>query len=150
MPVRILTSVDLPAPFSPTSAVTCPAATSRRPSASAWIAPKDLRRPSTDSSMKRCSGDCSRLASEHLGEAVDVRLVEAVGRRHRRLAIGADLDLAHAPGIDRLARLARGLTLDQAIGQIGDGVAEVDGIPDGEGLGRPALDMALHFRGQAE
>ena len=40
-------SVDLPAPFSPTTAWTVPAATTRSTPARAWIPPYDLRRPVT-------------------------------------------------------------------------------------------------------
>ena len=42
MPARILSSVDLPAPFSPTSACASPSATSKLTPRSALTAPKDL------------------------------------------------------------------------------------------------------------
>src|SRR5687767_5041995 len=45
-PARILSSVDLPAPFSPTSAWALPAATSKLTPVSALMAPKDLWMPS--------------------------------------------------------------------------------------------------------
>src|SRR5674476_1011697 len=44
-PARILTSVDLPAPLSPTSATTSPATTSRSTSVRALTDPKDLEMP---------------------------------------------------------------------------------------------------------
>ncbi len=44
-PVRQRTSVDLPAPLSPRSAVTSPGASFRSTPWSAWTAPKDLRSP---------------------------------------------------------------------------------------------------------
>src|ERR1700674_5851979 len=44
-PARILTSVDLPAPLSPTNATTSPARTSRSMSVSAATAPKRLETP---------------------------------------------------------------------------------------------------------
>ena len=44
-PARILTSVLLPAPFSPTSAWTSPARRSSETSSSAWVAPEALRDP---------------------------------------------------------------------------------------------------------
>jgi hypothetical protein len=42
IPATHLTSVDLPAPLSPTSAVTSPARTDRSTSCSTWTAPKLL------------------------------------------------------------------------------------------------------------
>src|SRR4051794_17995913 len=49
-PARILISVDLPAPFSPKSAVTAPAARSRSTASSASVPPKRFVRPRTSSS----------------------------------------------------------------------------------------------------
>src|SRR5436309_98752 len=45
MPAMHLMSVDLPAPLSPTSAITSPAATSKSTSVSAWTEPKLFDRP---------------------------------------------------------------------------------------------------------
>src|ERR1044072_2646575 len=49
-----LINVDLPAPLSPTSAVTSPARTSRSTSRRTWTAPKLLLIPRRDSSGSRC------------------------------------------------------------------------------------------------
>src|SRR5690242_9373968 len=102
MPVRILTSVDLPAPFSPTSAVVSPARSVRPTSCKARTPGKDLLTPDSDSTgaagsmvrmgefwvtaagrrshekkgaSARRDGGAMRQ-SEHLGEFLDVRLVE--------------------------------------------------------------------------
>src|ERR671912_1990165 len=45
MPVMILIRVDLPAPFSPTSAWTSPGASARDTPSSAWVAPKRFAMP---------------------------------------------------------------------------------------------------------
>src|SRR5215203_2056452 len=46
-PARIFIRVDLPAPFSPTTACTVPASTARSTPTRAWIPPYALRRPVT-------------------------------------------------------------------------------------------------------
>ena len=51
----ILTSVDLPAPFSPTSACTPPGVTSKVTSLSAREGPKDLLSPTTRNAGSRTS-----------------------------------------------------------------------------------------------
>src|ERR671924_408921 len=48
MPAIVFTSVDFPAPLSPTSATTSPAWTSKSTSLSAWTGPKLLLTPSRD------------------------------------------------------------------------------------------------------
>src|ERR1043165_1682913 len=45
MPATVLTRVDLPAPLSPTSAITSPVRTSKSTSASAWTDPNDFEIP---------------------------------------------------------------------------------------------------------
>src|SRR5207248_8734387 len=55
MPEMVLISVDLPAPLSPTIAVTCPAGTSRSMSASARTGPKFLPMPRRLSSGGSCA-----------------------------------------------------------------------------------------------
>src|SRR5438445_7585639 len=45
MPATHLISVDLPAPLSPTRAMTSPARTSKSTSVSAWTEPKDFEMP---------------------------------------------------------------------------------------------------------
>jgi hypothetical protein len=64
--------------------------------------------------------------------------------------LSSDLDLAHAAGFDFGARLAGRVTLDEVIGDLRCGVAEVDRVPDGEFLRRARLDRTGHFRRQAE
>src|SRR5438046_6603707 len=49
MPATHLISVDLPAPLSPTSAITSPLRTSRSTSVSAWTEPNDLETPRSSS-----------------------------------------------------------------------------------------------------
>src|SRR5437868_1828509 len=49
MPAMHLISVDLPAPLSPTSAITSPARTSKSTSLSAWTEPKLLEMPRNSS-----------------------------------------------------------------------------------------------------
>src|SRR5207253_2080774 len=53
MPATHLISVDLPAPLSPTSAITSPARTSKSTSVSAWTDPNDFETPR--SSRRGCS-----------------------------------------------------------------------------------------------
>ena len=62
-PAMILISVDLPAPFSPRSAWTSPAATSRWTSSSTTASPYVLRTPSTD----RMLGTRGMLEGLHIG-----------------------------------------------------------------------------------
>src|SRR4051795_2152961 len=120
-PARILISVDLPAPFSPKSAVTAPAARSRSTASSASVPPKRLVRPRTSSSG--ADGMASLLLhAPHrqvpVGEAVardELVLVAALGvhvlRRDQvgclvpargRLAVEGAVEL-----VDRLVALLR-------------------------------------------
>src|SRR5262245_19905893 len=119
MPVRIFTTVDLPAPFSPTSAITSPAYAFRCMSLSARTPPKRLL---TLSSLRiGCSTAdlLRRVASEDLGELLHVLRVVRERRRHGRFAILLDRHLAHAPHRDLFALLARHLPLHCCVRDIG-------------------------------
>src|SRR6516162_3931832 len=63
IPEMVLISVDLPAPLSPTSAVTCPAGTSRSMSVSARTGPKLFPMP------RSCSSGACPTASEEAAPA---------------------------------------------------------------------------------
>src|SRR5580765_5429394 len=83
MPARILRSVDLPAPFSPTHACASPRATVKLTPRSAWTAPKDLcrswnARPLIGSTRKPGGGPASNAGTnpEH---AAGKRLARATG-----------------------------------------------------------------------
>src|SRR5215471_94343 len=117
-PARILTSVDLPAPFSPTSACTSPARTSKSTPESAWTPGYDFDTPciarygvtaGAVASVTRClwfrrprvrtDGDrydlLRRLAVEVVVDRVDRQLTDHV----RMLLRIPD----HLAGVDRLA-----------------------------------------------
>src|SRR5712692_630333 len=114
-PPRIFTSVDFPAPFSPTSACTSPALRSIETSSSARIAPNAF-----DACSSERMGCCSVISRERQGvpairhapcpflevELVDVRLVEDERRPEEHRALRADLVLAESARGERLARLA--------------------------------------------
>src|ERR671933_218878 len=84
MPARVLTSVDLPAPLSPTSAVTSPGQTRKSTLCSTCTAPKLLLIPS----ISRI-GSLATLASAGLGLAG--------GKVHR--VPGPHLSAAPDPGV---------------------------------------------------
>src|SRR5215207_1731748 len=63
MPATHLINVLLPAPLSPTRAVTSPARTSRSTSRRTWTAPKLLLMPRRDSSGSRCCPSTDSLIS---------------------------------------------------------------------------------------
>src|SRR6186713_2797287 len=84
IPVMIFTSVDLPAPFSPTSAWTLPRPISKETSDNAFEGPKDLLIPSMRSAGSASAIDLDRLqhaAVDEIGRA------DAVGR-----LVGAEED----------------------------------------------------------
>src|ERR1043165_915627 len=94
----IFTAVDLPAPFSPISAVTCPAGSCSETPSSALTPSKC----SAMSSSARTGGSAGgqvgmttglrrRGGLEELGELVDVGLVEDERLGHRGFAAGVDL-----------------------------------------------------------
>ncbi len=63
------------------------------------------------------------VRSENLRELIDVLGVIDKRIGHGRFAVFANLDLAHASGLDLGARLAVSITLDEVIGDLGCGVA---------------------------
>src|SRR5476649_2155883 len=126
MPVSVLTSVDLPAPFSPTSASTWRGRNDSVTWSSATMPSKRLQMPAsvstgagqTDGSAAAPEGGVMFIGagSEDFGELVDIVLVVGERRRHRRLAVGIEPQLAHAADGHALARLAAGAALDEFIG----------------------------------
>src|SRR5699024_11815114 len=101
-PASIFTSVDLPAPLSPATATTSPAATSRSTCVSAATAPKDLLTPRRVSTVEPTAGVvvvmrclcCSRAWSRVCsvpGGSLDPQLGARVGE-----LVGADF----FPGVD--------------------------------------------------
>src|SRR3712207_2570741 len=104
-------SVDLPAPFSPSSACTSPPRRSKSTRSLATRAPKRLVTPLSSSAsgvavslraLLDRVGDVRQLAGrDPLGEVVDSRLVLA--------AHGVDLAEAHAAGVHVEDRVAAGL-----------------------------------------
>src|SRR4051795_12603976 len=97
MPEMTLTSVDLPAPLSPTRPTTSPAWISRSTPSSAWTAPNRLLTPwrASRGELMATPPDPVRLAGAREGAGADLRLrPEAVlddrrgdvrlGDRHRR------------------------------------------------------------------
>src|SRR5262245_38118471 len=110
-PVMIFTAVDLPAPFSPSNASTCPARSSRPTPASACTPPKRFSIPTRDSAgasadtagaVADTAGAVADTAgtSEELGKLIHVRLVELERLRHGRVTVRSDLQGAHAPDRD--------------------------------------------------
>src|SRR5271166_6347976 len=176
MPVRILTSVDFPAPFSPTRAVTSPSLRARPTPCSARTPGKAFETPDSERTsvppaanfVGEASVTANRSAireqkgapplrssggarvSENLGEFLDVRLVESKRIGHGGRPIFADLNVAHASGMDCRARLAGRLALRDERGDHGGGVAEINRVPDGEGVGRARKHGAFHFGRQAK
>src|SRR5881397_1259465 len=177
-PARILTSVDLPAPFSPTRPCTSPARSSMWPSSSACTAPKLFCACSTTSTGSGFAAELKVLltvesarasetppggreppgaAPHHPGlelELVDVRDVEDEGRSedHLRASVRA-LDDGVRPELARLELLAD-LAGDVARGDRGDRVArevpEILRIPERELLHGAVVDVLLHLARQPE
>src|SRR6266852_4776356 len=79
-PVMILTSVDLPAPFSPTSAWTSPGARSKDTRRSAWIPVNDLEMEV----VSRSGGDMRVLPDETQTKLHRAPVVGGRNRAHRR------------------------------------------------------------------
>src|SRR3954447_23762074 len=102
-PARILTSVDLPAPFSPTSACASPRRSSIQPSSIARTAPKLLLAWSTTSRGAALSGAALAVASgkvedlfEQLEALVGPLTAEPLEERcHLALPARVDLGLLH-------------------------------------------------------
>src|SRR5712691_11628071 len=164
-PARILTSVDLPAPFSPTRPCTSPAKSAMSPSSSACTAPKLFSACSSESTGSECVvvtmvlEEAPRCAAPPRLRALEVELVDVLDREgerrpedHLRLPVRAfdDLVLAELAGRERLADLAR----DRALGECGDRVArqvpEILGVPERERRHRAVVHVLLHLARQAE
>src|SRR5215467_11399736 len=95
MPAMVLTSVDLPAPLSPTRPTTSPAWTSKSTSVRAWTAPKCLLMPfssSTGASFWAVlpSGDPKRFASVGVCAGADLAGRPEAVRHDRALDVGLD------------------------------------------------------------
>src|SRR5688572_28287758 len=143
-PVRILTSVDLPAPFSPISAVMLPRCNCRSTPASARTPPKDLR---TLVSLSRGACTGGRSWSEHLRVLTHVADVVDEGLAHRTYTIGSESDFTHPPHVHRLVRV---LAACQAHGNLRGGVAEIHRVPDGELRHHSFLHVSDQFGWQAQ
>ena len=87
-PLRILTSVLLPEPFSPTSAWTSPARSSNEPSRSARVAPKALATETASTSRRRGARRLRRRSVAPV-MACPTRVVMAHPRQTARLRSGA-------------------------------------------------------------
>src|SRR5207253_1751657 len=89
LPARILSSVDLPAPFSPTIAWASPSATANVTSRSAATAPNDLSR-CRNSMAATSPSEPERRAAGGTGATVEEAAGNAVGRRnpHEAATVG--------------------------------------------------------------
>src|SRR4249919_34262 len=153
-PARILTSVDFPAPFSPTRPCSSPGRSATSPSSSARTAPKLFWACSRESTgaggvvgTSVANEGAPRSAAPPLPvlelELVDVLDVEDERRPEDRLGLPVrafdDRVRAELAGFELLADLAR----DRALGERGDGVprqvAEVLGVPERELLHRAVV-----------
>src|SRR5919204_1995220 len=126
-PARILTSVDFPAPFSPTRPCTSPPNRSMTPSSSAWTAPKlfwACSRESTGSGWlvvnARIEGTPHRRGAPSSRSFLELELVDVLDREregraenHLRPPVRTldDLVLAELAGLVRLPHLARDLAV---------------------------------------
>src|SRR5438132_4153551 len=161
-PPRIFTSVDLPAPFSPTSACTSPAFRSIETSSSARIAPNAF-----DACSSERMGCCSVISRERQGvpamvslrhapsaflevELVDGRLIEDERRPEEHRALRADLVLAESARGERLARLAGERARRDVHCRVRGEVAEVGGVPELEPDDRAVLDVLAQRVRRAE
>src|SRR6476646_7255291 len=104
MPARRFLIVDLPAPFSPTSATTSPGATSKLTSLTAVMPPNRFVTRSTATAGSAPSGCTSaRIRGRHAAVDVDDvpgRLLGTRARQERNRfgdILGVDLHLQHAP-----------------------------------------------------
>src|SRR5215510_10880152 len=155
-PARILTSVDLPAPFSPTSPCTSAGKSSMWPSASAWTAPKLFSACSRE--MTGAGSVVVTIAGWRRGrresrrppvglelELVDVLDGEHVRRTqdHLRPLVWAEDDLVRPElaCLERLADLARDLAVRERRDRVSGEIAEVLGVPESERLDRPVVDV---------
>src|SRR5262249_24532866 len=163
-PARTLTSVDLPAPFSPTRPCTSPLKSWMSPSSSARTAPKlfwacSRARSGAESvdvivvsEGRRCRRPSRRGRLEL--ELVDVRNRERVRRPedYLRALVGAvdDRVLAELAGRERLADLPGDLALRERRNGVASEVPEILGVPERERLHGPVVDVLLHLAWQPE
>src|SRR5438093_153637 len=164
-PARILTSVDLPAPFSPTRPCTSPPNSSISPSSSAWTAPKLFWACSRESTGPECGvvtivawRGAARRGAPRLPllelELVDVLDGEREGRseNHLRPAVRTldDLVLAELAGRVRLPHLARDLAVRERRDRVAGEVPEVLGIPELERRHGVVMHVLLHLAREPE
>src|SRR5438045_5759338 len=163
-PARILTSVDFPAPFSPTRPWTSPPWSSMSPSSRARTAPKLFCACSSESMGPE--GDVVTIVAEagaaRSGAPPPVLEVEVVdvldGERERRsenhlrplVRAPDDVVLAELSGRERLADLARDLAVGKRRDRVPREVAEVPRIPELERRDGVVMDVLLHLARQAE
>src|SRR5215212_1533739 len=166
-PPRIFTSVDLPAPFSPTSACASPPYRPIETSSSAWIAPNAF-----DACRRERIGEGSVIAVREEGvpkhsagtpragsrspcsflevELVDVRLVEHERRPEQHGALRPDLVLPELPGRKGLPDLPRDRAGGVVDRRVGREEAEVGRVPELEALDRAVLDVLAQRVGRSE
>src|SRR5438067_6775464 len=162
-PARIFTSVDLPAPFSPTRPCTSPAWSSMSPSSSAWTAPKLFRACSSASSGCGCGVDVMEAGSAARGapgilvlelELVDVLDRERVRRPedHLRPLVGAvdDLVLPELACREGLTNLAGDLPLGERGDRVAREIPEILRVPESERGHGAVVDVLLHLARQPE
>src|SRR6266545_3041707 len=165
-PARILTSVDLPAPFSPTRPCTSPPNSSMSPSSRAWTAPKLFWACSRESSGSGCvvvktvavrGAFATRRPPRLL--VLELELVDVLdGERKRRsennlrslVRAVDDLVLAELAGRERLADLAGDLAVGERRNRVAREIPEVLGVPELERSHRLVMHVLLHLARQAE
>src|SRR5215211_820200 len=151
-PARILTSVDLPAPFSPTSACTSPRWRAIDTSSSARIAPNAFEACSSERmgegsfiwasetpACRKVPDTPARLLLEV--ELVDVLLVEHERRTEQHGPLRADLVFAELAGPERLAGLAADRGRRVVHRGIAGEVAEIGRVPQLERGDGAVLDV---------
>src|SRR5438067_10846287 len=165
-PARIFTSVDLPAPFSPTRPCTSPAKSAMSPSSRACTAPKlfsACSRTSTGSGSVVVTwswyGDAAEAASPSSRSFLEVELVHVLDRErerrpedHLRLPVrGLDDPVrTELAGLERLADLAGDLAFRERAHRVARQVSQVFGVPERERRHRAVVDVLLHLARQAE
>src|SRR5437588_6455404 len=154
-PDRILMSVDLPAPFWPTSACTSPASSSKSTPLRAWTTSNDLSIASIRSTVLMghtwAGVGSSALLPTH-GALERVLIDVALGEHHGR---AKDQHLLGCEVLDRAEAGHHVLGLERhALGQLYAGphrqIAQLDGVPQHEALDRAVLDVRAHQRGHGD
>src|SRR5882724_7520270 len=165
-PARILTRVDLPAPFSPTRPCTSPPNSSMSPSSRAWTAPKLFWACSRESSGSGCvvvkavavrGAFATRRPPRLL--VLELELVDVLDRERKRRSENNlwplvravdDLVLAELAGRERLADLAGDLAVRERHNRVAREIPEVLGVPELECSHRFVMHVLLHLARQAE